>query len=298
MQRLRPVRPIVMLLFTASAASLVALLGCGGGETTKARTATTKKGAVDPTELESTGWGELTGQVVYDGTPPPVPPLQMAGNADEKKCHEGAEPFEKMDQTWMVDATSKGVANVVIYLKPPDDKFFKIRDEDKKRTDTVELRQPHCVFIPHVIVLYPSYYDKETKDWMPSGQQFRVKNDASFPHNTKFLEVNPTITAGKSYPEEGKKPAFNIKPSYDDVIGFECNIHGWMRAKGRAFDHPYAATTDKDGKFTIPNVPTGVRLHVHGWHEDGTVSFPDGKTGSVEMQLDKTNALELKVKKK
>jgi hypothetical protein len=39
-----------------------------------------------------------------------------------------------------------------------------------------------------------------------------------------------------------------------------------MSAIVRVFSHPYFASPDRDGRFTIPNVPTG-RVEVTAWHE-------------------------------
>jgi hypothetical protein len=286
-------RSVAIMLVIPGVVSLAALSGCGGTPTTKATTTTTKKGGEtkDPTELASTGWGTLAGTVTLEGTVPDPKVIIPDNHNDTKKCLDGAAEWEKVDPSWRVNAKG-GVANVVIYLKPPENTFFKIRDEDKKRSDTVFLKQPHCAFDPHVLVLYPSYYDKETKEQKESGQQFKVENNAAFVHNTKFLDKNWTIPPGKVFPEEGKKkPKF--EPSYDSYVTFACDVHAWMRAYGWAFDHPYAATTDKDGNFKIENVPTGVKLEVHGWHKEGTVVFNGGKTGSVEMQLDKDTKLEV-----
>ena len=40
-----------------------------------------------------------------------------------------------------------------------------------------------------------------------------------------------------------------------------CNIHGWMKAYVRVFDHPYYAVTDEDGKFEIKLARVGAAIH-------------------------------------
>ena len=37
----------------------------------------------------------------------------------------------------------------------------------------------------------------------------------------------------------------------------KCDVHPWMFAYIGVVDHPYFAVTDKDGNFTIKNVPAG-----------------------------------------
>jgi hypothetical protein len=46
----------------------------------------------------------------------------------------------------------------------------------------------------------------------------------------------------------------------------KCDYHPWMIAYWMILDHPYAAITDKDGKFTIENLPEGDHELVI-WHE-------------------------------
>ena len=76
----------------------------------------------------------------------------------------------------------------------------------------------------------------------------------------------------------------------------ECSIHPWMKAYVWALDTPYAAVTDKDGKFEIKNVPTGVEVSVVGWHE-GAKYFYGGKDGTpLTLKDGETKKLDLKVK--
>src|SRR5438270_134760 len=82
------------------------------------------------TELASTGWGTLTGKVTYAGDPPTPKENIDPGNKDVKNCHAGASKEELIEQTWIVNKDNKGVENVVIYLRAPEGKYFKIKDED------------------------------------------------------------------------------------------------------------------------------------------------------------------------
>jgi hypothetical protein len=220
------------------------------------------KAQENPAELATTGWGTLRGTAVR-----------------------------------LADAKDKGLGNVVVFLQPPNGRFFPIRAEDKKRTDAVTLRQANLDFVPHVFVLYPSYYDGAVKDHKPSGQRFIVKNDDERVHSFKFLHYNIYLPPGGQRPEEGKRP-FDLIASSEAPITFECSFDPPRRAFAWALDHPYAAVSDTDGKFAIPHLPIGAKLRVVGWHEDGTVIFPGGHTGSAEMVLDKETILHLKVKKK
>src|SRR5579875_2238473 len=95
------------------------------------------------TELASTGWARLKGKVTYDGDPPEVGDFRdsMAGNKDKEHCLKA----DTEDPTWIV-GERKGVANVVVWVRPPKGKYFPIPDELKKRDDIVKMDQPYCAF--------------------------------------------------------------------------------------------------------------------------------------------------------
>src|SRR5437588_5246475 len=114
------------------------LAGCGeeAGKqrrkgTKSSRSDTEKPGAsVELTELASTGWGKVTGKLI-NPSPPAMPVI--IGSTDKNVCERGAE-FEKREQTWIVGSDG-GVANVIGWVNPPPGKFFKIKDDLKKRAN-------------------------------------------------------------------------------------------------------------------------------------------------------------------
>jgi hypothetical protein len=253
------------------------------------------------TELPTTGWATLTGTVTYDGIPPEPKKINMLGNKDKDACHEGASERELVEQTWLVNKENKGVSDVVIFVRPPEGKFFKIHpsylDMKNPKNKFVELRQPHCAFVPHVLVYWASYYDKETGEQKPSGQKIKIVNDAKFNHNVNWAG-DPAIQPRGSVtlaPQQVKVIAFNAQP--DSPIAFKCDIHPWMSAKCWALDTPYCARTDENGKFQIENVPAGAAVRVIAWH-DGAGYFYGGKAGKL-MTLDgKQFILNIKVRAK
>jgi hypothetical protein len=243
----------------------------GGGESTstkKGETPEAKKGggaaagAKKPLEAELNA--TIKGQVTYDGDPPTAAFIEgINAHKDKAECLKGMD-FEKNEQTWIVNKSNKGVANVVISLEPPAGTYFKLRDADKKRTDEVKLDQPHCAFIPHVVALFPVYFNGEKM--VRTGQKFAVANGAKMPHNTKITgdplknaEKNPTLPPGKTDEFE-----INLQKN---PLRVGCSFHTWMSGFIWTFDNPYHAVTDLDGKFTIENVPSGVELTVVSWHE-------------------------------
>lgn len=249
--------------------------------------------------VDMTNRGTIKGRVTL---PNPLPNQAAANKAlrdkidahvDKKNCLEG-KPDEIEQQTWRVSKDG-GVANVVVYLRPQPGTYFKLAAEDLKPFQAkggkseVVMDQPHCAYIPHVAVAFPSYSDKDGKQ-VRTGQVFKIKNSAAMAHNSKWggTRLNP-----------GGNP--NIPPGADVTlkelaadrfpIPVSCGMHLWMNAYIIALDHPFAAVTDENGNFEIKNVPAGVPLQILAWHEMGFAS-KDGFKGEtitvpVGMTLEK-----------
>lgn len=260
-------------------AGLVFLPGCGSEEkkeVSESRPRSTgKKSKEKAVELEAPTDGTIKGRVVLSGAAPKVDSLvpQMEKNQDSKICLSGKD-FEKQEQSWILASDGKGVANVVVRLVPPSGKAFKTVAPDKKE---VEIDQPHCAFVPHVVAV-------------KKGQVLKVLNSAPVPHNTKAVgqpgeneEKNVVVPPG----DPGK--IFELNPQKEPV-SISCQIHPWMSAKVYVADHIYIATTDGDGNFELKNVPTGVELEIQGVHGAGSVkgdkvTLKGGETKTVDLQI-------------
>jgi len=288
-----------LLAVLAFAVVLATVPGCPESKVTptkdKAAVATDKSATPKDDTTPKGGKGEavvakaydavVKGKVVYDGTPPEMPPIKaMAGHGDEAKCHAGP----TKEQTWIV-GKDNGVANVAVYLEPAGGKFFAIDEKvAKEHKNSPSIDQPFCVYEPGLVGIFTAYKssDGEVHD---VGAELVVKNSGVISHNTK-------IQGGRANPLQdhtlnaGEKKMAPIKYQ-KEVIDVACSKHQWMNAKIKAFDHPFFAVTDKDGNFEIKNVPSDVDLVVKLWHVDGTGS-------DVAKKLSKgDNAVDLKIKK-
>jgi hypothetical protein len=298
--------PVVALVLSAPGCGKAKKAPRGGGELESEDTSP-KNVEMAKTEIPSTGFGSLEGTVTYEGDPPQWPSLKskMEEHKDKDHCLMGS-PEELLDQTWIIGGKHNGVANVCIFLKAPEGKYFKTAEEDKKVKNTVELRQPHCAFMPHVVALYPVYYDG--KEYQKTGQDFKVLNDAKVPHNTKVAgdpaknePINPTIPPGKD------SGPLVLNPQATP-LSINCSFHTWMSGYAWVFDNPYHAVTrgegEKDkpeefGKFKIDRVPAGVEVTVIAWHpgagESGYIWGRDGK--KMTCKANEKTPLDFKIKK-
>jgi hypothetical protein len=306
---MRRYQPLGVLILLPTLCLCLGAPGCGKKDEPKGGDGKTqndgkggKEKAEGPkTELDNKEWGTLSGTVTYDGTPPKPAPINMGDNKDKAACHDGATEKELVEQTWLVNKENKGVADVVIFLKPPEGKFFKIHpsyQEKAKKGDFIPLHQPHCTFLPHTSVFWASTYDKDTDALKHSGMKFRVLNDAKFNHNTSWSGDEDFNAKGNITLAPGKHKDLTFTADPNTPISFKCDIHSpWMNAKCWALDNPYCARTDEDGKFKIENVPAGVELYVVRWHE-GKGFLEGDKTGTKRRFDPKDNVWDFTIKAK
>src|SRR5262249_15256174 len=156
----------------------------------------------------------------------------------------------------------------------------------------VVLDNPHCVFVPHVFVLFPSYYDHRTGQQKPTGQVFKIKNTGPLNHNANWQSAPPNRGDNKAVGPgaEIKVPPFKASPR---EITFGCNVHPWMRAYALVFDHPFAAVTARDGTYEIKNAPALTELTVMAWHE--AAGYLNGKEGEILILKEGENVKDLKI---
>jgi len=261
--------------------------GSGGGKEAGA----VKKGAM--TELESKGWGTLKGKVTLDGKPANLAEMtknildQMAKKDKDCCLSDKAPAADKEQQTWRIGKDG-GLGNVFVWLAPPKDKFFKVDTGKKTWAEEVVLDQPYCAFEPHAFVLFPGMVDpanpKKLKD---SGQKFVIKNSAPINHNTNWKGGPENPGDNKILPAGGKLTV-DLVPEPKEVT-FKCDIHSWMNAIARVYDHPYATVSKDDGTFEIKNVPAGVPVKVVAWHEAaGYLTSPEGEEITFQDGKDTT----------
>jgi hypothetical protein len=289
----------------------LALIGCGGPDKDKA-TDKDKVSDTDkkedptkgkPTPVESKGTATLKGKVMVKGGL--TDDIKKVLAEDFLKDLEAAKLDAAIQETckkgdmkqydWRI-SDDGGVANVFVWVAPPDKHFFKISDEQKKEFDGKEvvMDQPNCAFEPHCAWAFPQFPDPtdpaNAKKAIKTGQKFVIKNSAPIAHNTKGGDGNKINFQDEVIApmKEGKVSTREIPlvPS-KDPIKIQCGIHGWMRGWVRAFDHPYVAITDKDGNYEIKNVPAGAEVNIVAWHESANY-LKDAKGVKMELKADET----------
>lgn len=200
---------------------------------------------------------DITGTVTLKGTPPPekeITPLK-----DDPTC---GKMYTTTPTTHFYVVGSKGeLADVVVMLKGVTGK------STGASAAPLVITQHGCQYEPGIAAVQ-------------TGQTITVKNEDPTLHN---VHVIPTVTGNdeenKAQMAGGPDLSFSFaKP--ENFVKFKCDVHAWMFAWVTVVDSPYYAVTDKDGKFTIKNVPPG-KYTVTALHRKAA---PTGVDQEVEVK--------------
>ncbi|MGA1618486.1 MAG: hypothetical protein ACO37F_08230 [Pirellulales bacterium] len=199
---------------------------------------------------QGTGWATLKGRFIFAGAPGDAKPLIV--DKDTEVCSKGG--MKLYDRSLMVDASTKGLANVVLFLRNSS------RVKEPVPTDALVFDQKNCEFLTPVFAARV-------------GQPIDVKNSDPIGHNTNIsgTSFNQLIPAGES-------TVFTAGRETGLPVTVTCNIHPWMKAYAVFREDGYVAVSAPDGSFTIPNLPAGEPLEFQVWHERST-----GRSGAISL---------------
>lgn len=226
--------------------------------------------AADPSDAKRE-WGDLTGRIIFDGVPPK--PVELTVNKDIEVVKG---PI--FGESLVVDAKTRGLANVFVWLVPdPDEPLVEHPDYAKAKTEPAIIRMKGLRFQPHCMVFR-------------TGQTLKILQKDPKGHNPRFDSVNNTdysslIPAGGPIDKIMK----NSEPA---PLAISCSIHPWMSGYYLCRDDPYMALTASTGEFTIKNLPVGKHTF-NFWHETGkhlTKARRNGekqewKKGRIELEI-------------
>ncbi len=212
-------------------------------------------GQADEAAATGTGWASLKGRFVYAGAVGEPKPLIV--DKDTEVCSKGG--MKLFDRSLLVDPSSKGLANVVIFARKTT------RVKNPVSDTPLVFDQKNCEFLSPVFAARV-------------GQPVDVRNSDPIGHNTNI--------AGSSFNQLIPAGAGTVyKP--DSETGMPtmvtCNIHPWMKAYCVFRKDGYVAVTAADGTFTIPDLPAGEMLEFQVWHERS--SGPSGAVGLPKPEL-------------
>jgi hypothetical protein len=204
---------------------------------------------------------KLSGKVRFTGTAPTPAQIDMSGVAECAAKHADA-----VNDPGVVVSSQGELQDVIVWVDG-------VEGSAAPRTDPATLDQQGCMYVPHVLAVQV-------------GQPLVVKNSDAFLHNVHSLsEQNPQFNFGQPNLDPGKNVGA-LKVA--ETFRVKCDVHPWMSAYVRVFDHPFFGASKGDGAFEINNVPPG-RYTVRAWHErlgtqQAEVTIEAGKPATVELK--------------
>jgi plastocyanin len=207
--------------------------------------------------LSSVSSGQIAGKVMLKGDPPEMPQIKaMSAVAQCVDLHK-----DPLYEDNIVVSDKNEIANVVVFIQPAAGQTLK---GPQKQTPAV-IDQKGCMYTPHVLAVQ-------------IGEPISVKNSDPFLHNVHALCIdNTAFNFAEVNVQEKKIEPFTVVETFQ----IKCDVHPWMKAWVRVFDHPYFATTDESGKFSIDTkgLPDGTYTLV-AWQE----VYHDSQPQQVEVK--------------
>ena len=198
--------------------------------------------------------GTIAGRVVWEGDVPVVPPFR----APNCPCGEAAlgPKYERLNPNApVIDATGRGIAGAVVYLRGVDPKRSRPWDWSAARVEIREydyrIRQG----------------DNETRTgFVRRGEAVEFVSRQSVFHSVRARgDAFFTLAV-----PDAEKPYERVFERPGVVELSSATGYFWARAYLFIVEHPYYARTNADGRFTLPQVPPGdyeLVCWLPNWHE-------------------------------
>jgi Carboxypeptidase regulatory-like domain len=212
---------------------------------------------------------DITGTVTLQGTPPPekeITPLENDPTCG--KLHTG-----KVFTHFYEVGPNHGLADVIVMLKG-----IAAQSTGASAPPAV-LDQKGCLYHPQILAIQ-------------TNQKLVVRNSDPLLHNVHVTPTVPGNTEENQAQMAGAPDLTFTFPAPENFMRIKCDVHPWMFAWVTIVDNPYFAVTDKDGKYTIKDVPPGKytlsALHYKLAHNgvDKEVEVKAGAPATVDFTLE------------
>jgi len=226
-----------------------------------------------PHAVEVKPWASVSGRIVFpkDRAVPELKPVLAQNIKDAEEWR----PFLPLyHEETLVHTDNRGIANVVVFLRPDSDDRKAEFPAGKIHPDLAKAKPTdHTVaaaggqFVPRMLAVR-------------AGDRVTFENRLTVPTNVLYESFESdkfNILLAREMTHTTKPLAASRVPDL-----YRSNIYPWMQGYVWAFDHPYFAVTDANGRFEIKNAPAGKwRLAV--WQE--TVGYLGGAPGRLGTKL-------------
>jgi hypothetical protein len=264
-------------IFSALFALLLScsIAGCSGEKKADAATpAKRKAGSVaprptvvsapaSPYKIASVpGAGKITGTIDFDGAIP-VDSV-MTPTQEQMEC--GQKIVDRR-----VQHMGSRIAGAVVWLTDirtgksfPLQRRFELVNED-------------CLLSPKVQIVF-------------SPSTLNVVSEDVALHRDRIINVGTgEVEAEVPFNDNGEVVPYDKLFEGTKQLEITCELHPWAKAWILVVDHPYVATTENNGTFSIDAVPPGT-YHIKAWHPllgvaEQTVTVAAGGSANVALKL-------------
>jgi len=133
--------------------------------------------------------------------------------------------------------------------------------------------------------------DQRNQTFEPHLLAVTVGTTVDFPNDDPMFHNVMSLARGNAF-DLGRYPRGQAKSKRFDTPGIVpvvCDIHAHMSAYILVFSHPFFAITEADGRYSIPNIPSGAYT-LKVWSELGTtegkrITIVDGTTIDADFQV-------------
>jgi plastocyanin len=218
-------------------------------------------------EVKVTDGGALEGKVVFRGSPPP--PRKLIPTQDQQVCG------GPRDEPRIVLGPENAVQGAILFLRAIE----KGKPFEKPKAPPV-VDNVKCKFEPEIQVVRV-------------GTELVIANSDPILHNTHgYLLADSRrgrTVFNQALPQKGQKIKAVLK--LPGIIDVACDVHGWMQGWILVADNPYYDITEKNGTFTIKDIPPGkytlATFQPYTGVRETPVTIEAKKTSNVNVELKK-----------
>lgn len=225
--------------------------------------------------ISVTNGGTISGKVLLDGKKPPALAYSIVTNNDTEFCGRisTGTGWRIIDEFQV--APDGGLENVVVFLEDVQ------KGKPFANEGPAKISVEDCVFKPwltvvkdqqpiHIINMDPIIHDVQIYETASFGPKIMLHRPLRLnPFHPKNLLKEHVHNPGEAMIDkvqftQGRR-----------LMYLECGFHPFMQTWGMAVNNPYYAITDKEGNFSLPDIPEGVYKLV-AWHA-GMAGYLDTK---------------------